>query len=131
MTLLLEEGLHGFLVDLGTDAAGRVTPQRLPQNPAFPALTYNTVSGVREYDHSGQGNIDARVDVHCWDRSYLAAKRLARDVAQGLSGFRGEFVQGGDLIKIGKVMVQNEMDLYEPETQIHHVALDIGLGYTE
>lgn len=84
----------------------------LPQETAYPAITYNRVSGVRVHDLDGPaGRGTPRISVNSWAETYLEAKALAAAVRVCLDGFRGTV--GG--VEINNISIENEIDLFEED----------------
>lgn len=123
----LEQSLEAFLTT-GTRTAplvaNRVYPLRVPQAVTLPALSYRRVSGLREYSHAGASGLSRpRMEVTCWAETYGGAKALATAVRQDLeTGYR-DFADS--------LMLQNEIDLLEEETQARQVVLDFLIGHRE
>ena len=127
----IEQALRTELVNAATTAAGRVYPQKLPQDAVLPAITYAKISAPRGYDHDGpDGLVDARFQVSCWATTYLVVKALVAQVITVLSAFSGTMGGVGG-VEVGKSFVINEVDMLEPDVGIWHVPLDINLGYKE
>jgi hypothetical protein len=92
--------------------SSRVYPQKLPQNPKLPALTYSQVSAVRVRELSGPAyKARRRISIHCWATTYKAAHELAGVVRQILDPFDGHFA---DTV-VGHISLDNEFDLFEEE----------------
>jgi len=111
-----------------TIAASRIYPLILPQQPTYPAITYQTISSVRTHA-MGQDSqvVRVRMQVNCWGRTYAEAHALARQVTTQLSRFKGE-VSG---ITVLDVLLDNELDTYESDTQTRRVIQDYSLFLTE
>ena len=108
-----------------TTAGSRVYPLVLPQQPTYPAVTYQQISAVRLHE-MGQdaGVIRVRVQVNAWGKTYAEARTLAGEVETRLSRFRG--VVGG--VTVLDVVLDNEVDMaYESETQSRRVTQDYTL----
>lgn len=71
-------------------ASSRVAWGVRPQESAIPAITLTVASRVERYVQTGRVTLQAiRVQVDCWAATALAAKTLAKEVRQLLSGYRG------------------------------------------
>ena len=122
----LEISLRSHLINEVNGIEGRAYPVNLPKQPELPALTYQIVSGSRQYTHSGDTEKKKkRVQIDIWSRSYGETKEIAEEVIEALSGFYGA-MQDTD---IGKSHMENEQDAYSPETGMYHVPLDFLIGY--
>lgn len=99
----------------------RVYPLRLPDSPTLPALTYGKVSAAPEYAHDGPAGLTSeRWQFSCWALTYAAARAIANEVKTHLSGYSGDM----GALEIGSIFVANEIDLYDPEPAIYHIAVD-------
>lgn len=106
----------------------RIYPLILPQNPAYPALTYQRVSGPREQSHDGpSGLARPRFQVSCWHPDFDQAKAAAEQVRLALAGYRG--IVGG--LEIEGIQVENELDLYDPDAKVYRVILDFVIWHQE
>ena len=63
---MIEKGLLTHLKANVALVSNRVYAQFLPQDSTFPAITYSTISGVRNYHHSGQSYAEHRIQIDCW-----------------------------------------------------------------
>lgn len=107
-----------------TTAATRVYPLLLPQQPTFPAVTYQQVSATRTHAMGQDGPIiRVRVQVNCWGKTYAEARALAGEVEQQLSRYRGE--AGG--AKVLDVLLDSDTEGYESESQTRRVMQDYTL----
>lgn len=118
----VESDLYTLLKDDAAVAAlvsNRIFPLLMPQNPAFPAITYHRVSGPRVHSHGGpSGLASPRFQVSCWAKSYAAVRDLAEKVRLALDGRMG-------------ALLQNELHTYEPDTETFHAPLDFVIWHQE
>ena len=92
---------------------GRIYPEKLPQKPTLPALSYSQVSAVRVRDLSGPAyKARRRISFSCWASTHLAAHQLAEVLRQTLDDFYG--TSWGD-VEVGHISLDNEFDLFEEE----------------
>lgn len=109
----------------------RIYPMRLPQRPTYPALTCQKVSGPRVTAKDGPAGLaQARMQVSCWAKSYPDAKAVAEQVRRALAGFSG-VMGGAGGVKVEMTQLENEVDMYEPETGIYHVPVDFVIWHRE
>lgn len=135
--MILEDGIVALLANAGevarlvggpTVTKARVYPLVLPQNPTFPALTHQRVSGVRELTHDGpDGVVWCRLQIDTWASSFVSATQLADAVRRVLDGFRG---------LAGEVTVQRaellaDRHLHEADLNLYRVSQDFGIWYEE
>jgi len=125
----LEEALFAYLKDyagLKALVSTRIYPLILPQPPTLPAVTYFKVSMVNKRTLASPSNVlkQVRIQFSCWANTYSEAKDVAEQVKLALQDFRGEMGgAGGVQVLDGNVI--NEQDLYETDTGIYHVPVDV------
>jgi hypothetical protein len=124
--LVAHLGSYGPLVALIGD---RLYPSTLPQEVAWPAVTYQFISDLRGYTHtSGDDHLPTeRVQIDCWSPDYLTTVQVSAAVKAALSGFTGTM---GD-VSVPFAWLDNTTELYEPDTQLHHRAIDVMLQFRE
>lgn len=99
----------------------RVYPNALPQNPTYPAITYNQVSGVRVRNLKGpSGTAQPRISINAWASTYLGARSLADAIRQRIDGYSG--LMGSTVV--GNVILDNEIDFFEDQVLVHRVLQD-------
>lgn len=97
----------------------RVYPAVLPQRPTLPALTYQRISGVPEYSHSGRALMQSRFQISCWAATYAGAIALATAVKAAMDTFPDvAFIEG-------------HSEMYEPETSVYHIPVDVMIWHEE
>jgi len=125
----LEESLYAYLkayAGLSALVGSRIYPLILPQPPTLPAVTYFKVSLVNKRTLASPSNVlkQVRVQFSCWADTYSEAKSVAAQVKLALQDFRGEMGgAGGVQVLDGNII--NEQDLYETDTGIYHVPVDV------
>ena len=118
--MTVESGLVAFLAAKTDLVSARIYPQILPETCTFPALTYQLISAIPDYDLTGPSDLtQARIQITIWGRSaaaYLDVKTLAAKVKGYLSGYSGTW---GSL-EIQGVFLEGEMDVMviSPEANI-------------
>ena len=99
------------LIGSGNDA--RFYPLVLPQDPVYPAITYQVISGPRDYTQDGaDGVVRFRVQFNLYGANYAEAKALRDAVETTLSGLNNEPFGSPPVIVKG-VFLTNERDTYE------------------
>lgn len=121
------DGAVTALVGSGDDA--RIYPVLLPQDPTYPAVTYQRVSGARLHNLAGTaGFAMPRLSINCWSRTYGEAKSLAAAIRASLDGFDGTLATIRATIKI-----VNEIDLpeQEPKPDVYRILQDYTVNHRE
>lgn len=130
--MLFHEALRGHLMRdpvLHEAVSGRIYPLKLPPRPAFPALSYFTVSAPRDYTHDGMsGLIERRMQISCWDLTYEGVKILADKVRRA---FRALEDQPGKMVDfdIAAVFLDDETEFFEFDEVEHLSAYQVPLDY--
>lgn len=117
---MIGKAIHGRLAD-ATSAGYRVYPEVLPQNPTYPAVTYNIIDNVPTHCMGRDAAITrTRVQVDSWGVSYADAHTLANEVAARLSRYKGA-VEG---VIVSDCLLDNATDVYEDDAQARRVSHD-------
>lgn len=119
---------------VGGTTRPRIYALKLPQNPEFPAVTYQIVSGRPEYHiNAVAGLAEVRLQIDCWaadeenESGYDQARALAEAVRGALSAYTGTV---GDVV-IEACFLENRRTIYEDGAQVYRESLDFVLGYAE
>lgn len=74
-----------------TDLVGdKVYSQIREQSDGLPAITYQIISGIRNFDMSGpNGFVEGRIQINCFAETILEADRLSAVVRIALNGVKG------------------------------------------
>lgn len=90
----LEIALRAHLITEATAAGSRIYPDILPQNPTYPAITYQQILSNTHHDI----DIDfPRYQITAWDPRRIDALNLAADIDNALNRFKG--MLGAERIK--------------------------------
>ena len=105
----------------------RIYPVKLPQDPTYPAITYNRVSGVRLHDLDGTaGRATPRLSINSWAATYAGCQTLAAAVRASLDGFNGTLTTIKCVISL-----ENEIDLFEQDVSIYRILQDYFVSHIE
>ena len=94
----------------------RIYPNLLPQGCAMPAITYQQISGVRDYVMGGvTGVAEPSYQVTCWAKTYAGATALAKVVRELLNCYQGTVSE----TVVQLIMLNDEGDIpqFPPETK--------------
>jgi hypothetical protein len=118
--LIADAPLQALVVD-------RVHPLVLPQKPALPAITLQTVSALEgAHSEGADGLARPRVQIDAWSERYRSAVEVADRVKALLHGYRGAL---GDRQCAGAFFADRR-DLYEADAKLHRVSQDFHLWLT-
>jgi hypothetical protein len=121
--LSIEQGLwtylKGGIVDL------RLYPDRLPQQPALPAATYQRISTTPSYVHDGDTcTDDVRIQISAFGVRRIDADELLEKIREKLSGLSGDM--GG--VQVGRVFMRNQVASYETNVDYYVSRQDYIIG---
>lgn len=105
-------------------AGGRIFPSRVPQGQAFPAIVYqrDATRFLRTFDgHNGFTRTGLQVD--CYAHSVYEAATLAARVKTALVDYA--------TAPINLIALDNELDLFEPDTELFRVMLQFTVAHIE
>lgn len=111
--------------------ATRVYPRQLPQNPTYPAVTYERISADRQSAMgSDSGLVSGRWQVSSWGKTYTDARDAAEQVRKALQRYRGTL--SGTVIQDIFIESENDLpaELVDGET-IYQIASDFIVWFVE
>jgi len=104
----------------------RMYPNTLPQNPAFPAVTYQPVSAVRTSTLRHADNLPmVRVQIDAWSKNVGQAREVANAI-RALFHYYNWGIAG-----VQRVKADDQREDYEPDTLLHRVSTDYLVHYAE
>jgi hypothetical protein len=105
---------HGGLSALvGT----RIYPNRLPDNPTLPAVVYQRITTNHNLASGNVPLIRARMQLDCYDDSYLSVVAVAVQVHAALDM--------ASPTGLAAAVPENDDDSYDPEALLHRRRLDV------
>jgi len=129
----IEQGLHAHLIaDGGVSAlvAARIYPLRAPQNPTVPYVTYSRINTDREHHMSGaSGLAHPHFQIDVFASSFSSMSAVANAIRSALDVYSGDM--GSPSIDVSSVLVVDERDFYEDDTNLYHDAIDVSIWHTE
>lgn len=115
MTGQVRDRLNGYAGLTAIIGASKVFRGVVPQGTVAPYCVVKQVSDLRSYTFGGASGLDRpRIQISCFSLSYGQAKAMAVQVVAALEGWSG----------VQAALKQNEIDLYEQDTKLHHVPVD-------
>ncbi|MEW9808597.1 tail completion protein gp17 [Mesorhizobium marinum] len=121
----MEEALTALLASV---AGGRRHWGRAPQAAARPYVVLTRITGIRDYHtRDASGLVESRVQADCYADTYSAAKGIARDVRDAVSGHRAGIFKG--------IFIDSERDLPAADAgevnQLFRVSIDLIIHHGE
>ena len=111
----------------------RAYPLHLPQKPTLPAVTYHRVSAIRVSAMGADtGLVRPRFQIDVWAEEYITqgATTGAREVAEQVrAALQRWSTSSGTIVQDSYFL--NEVELFEPDTELVHIALDFEINYEE
>lgn len=104
-------GLHALI-------AARIYPQQMPQGAVLPNVTYTLISGPTDAAINGR-------PVSAEKRYQLTAFAAAYDTVLAVVEQLLAAVRSISDSTIKSVLVDNQIDLFDPETHVHYRAIDV------
>lgn len=126
MAMTIDEALYAYLTDATTQTGAiiddRLYPLELPQNPTYPAATYQQInSQLTATGQNAPGDLeDALIQFDAYATSHMAAKALAKALRGDLSGFRGTMGE----VSVGAIHFQNEYDFWGAKAGVWRITLE-------
>lgn len=138
---MIEEAVYALLAgesEVTDIVSTRIYPNKIPQNAALPAITYQLITGGRSRNLDGRcGAGTARFQINCWSETYdevkdMQAAIVGTKASPTIDDYRGTI--GGHQIQ--SVRVEDERD--HPENPKHAedpgpfgVIIDLMISYQE
>lgn len=110
---------------VGGLVVARVYPQKMPQSPTLPAITYSIVSRVPT--DANTEIFECRIQLDCWASTYAGASALAVATLKALRFYRAS--AGGNTLL--SIYDSNYIDGYEDEREIWRTIVDVIAIYHE
>lgn len=129
---LMQEAFRAKLLANGPLSAAvgatRIYGTKLPQDPAYPAITVTRVSAPRDHTMDGQsGYVEARLQVDCWAPRQLDAMNLAELVRLATGGLPATVLG----VALNSISLEDDRDLYDDDLEIHGASHDYLVIYNE
>jgi len=131
MATTIEEALYSRLktdTPITALVSNRIYPNILPQNVAYPAISYMRVTGPRIHSHSGSSGLAHPLfQVDQWATTYSGVKDLAEKVRLRLQGFSGTVVT----VVINGILFVGDRDSYDDEVEVFRVISEYRVWHAE
>jgi hypothetical protein len=120
MAGLIEPEMRTYLAGAGTSATNFYL-QVAPGSAVFPYGTITKINPGKGYTHNDHGTnslFETRMQCSCYAKGYQQAKTLADEVIEEMEAWAD--VENN----VQAVFLTGEVDLYEDESKVHHIAVD-------
>jgi hypothetical protein len=129
--LILESGLHSLLINESRIAdlvsADRIYPVYVPEESAFPAISYSTVSASADYNLDGSIVQTKRIQFDLFGRTYDESKQLQYGLASLLGGFEGVLPNGTRVIESSSLTVFDDWE----GSRLYRTAVDYSIQFVQ
>lgn len=106
----------------------RIYPVVAPQDVTNPYVTYQAISTKRESCMgSDTGDVAARVQISAWSASYEEARSVIDQVRLALQRWSGTEAS----VTIKASFIETDNDLYEPDTRLFQIPMDVMIHHAE
>ena len=105
----------------------RIYPDKLPQSPTYPALTYEIISDIPHRSLDGDSDRErVRARIHCWAETAVGRDDLSRKVRTALADFSG--LMG--TTAVSSVKFENWHNLYDDAPEVYRRVADFMIAHT-
>lgn len=120
-------GFSALTALVGGASNPRIYPNWMPQSTAKPAIAYARIFAERFSAFvQDSGVVRAMVRFDIFADTYDSALAVKEQLRAALQRF-----QVSSPTKVFDTYVENEIDLYETETELHHLVIDFEFNYVE
>ena len=103
----------------------------VPQGVTEPYIVFFKVSTSRVHSYAGSSQLaTSRFQFSVFSDSYYEAKQIVEQLQVALQGVTGN-IGDSPYVNVGAILYENETDLYETETRLHHIAVDYMITNTD
>ena len=104
----------------------RIYPSLMPQDTTMPAVTYQRISGLPiSLLSSDTDIIDARFQFSCFASTYDSGRAVVKQIRLALQRWSGTEAT----VTILDSLMENDTDLYDPDTMLHYPVVDFLISY--
>ena len=130
MASICEELQTYLLTQTGLTAlvGRRIYPATLPQDCTLPAVSYEVTNDSPVHTMSADSANPRKplITYNVWAASYSSGKAVAEQLRTALMDKSGTLT----VRVLQRIFWENEYDLYEDDTETHHIVLDFIVWYT-
>jgi len=129
----LEAAILAYTKSQVTSVSNRVYAIKAPIGAANPYIVFKVVSGNFIHSMGGDGGLsETIVQFSVFGDEYGAVKGVVEDLKKAYRNYTkgdGTLMSGAHWVQ--STLLENEIDLYEDDTNLHHTALDITFWHME
>ena len=120
-----------------TDLVGiRIYPMKLPQEPTFPAIVYQRISGDHEHAHGtrASGLAMPRYQFDAYADTYTGADNLGEQIRLALQGFSGtiSYDSPAQTMKVWAIFAESDHDIgFDDKTELYRRSFDFFIHHQE
>jgi len=130
----INDALYSYLstyAGLSALISTRIYPDILPQSPTVPAITYQSISKVREHLFRADSTlVKSRYQFSCFGNTRSSSKAVAKQIRFALQNYSGTMGGTGGVI-VNAVEIDGEDDNYESDTKLYSTMLDFLIWHEE
>lgn len=126
---MIEAGLTALLSEnapLQALIGSCLYPVMLPENTAYPCVSYQGVSASSEYSLSGTSERWKRLQFDVWGQTYSSVKAVVSALDDVLDGFSGPLSDGTVIVGAFRGV---ELDLSEPYSRTYRTMVEYTFHY--
>jgi hypothetical protein len=135
--MIIETAVRNYLI--ATAGVTNLTGQHIyynvaPQDVAKPFVVITKIAGVREKTQTkAMAFCHGLIQISIFDTTYLGAKAVATAIQTIMQSYSGTMGTSGGITgaDVGACFYDNEIDFYEQDTGLHHIACDYSIDYEE
>lgn len=127
----VEVGLVSYLTGyagLTALISTRVYPFMIPQGATMPCVTYQRIDTPRTLSHGDSGATGtlarARIQFSSWAATLSSAMAIAEQLRAALNGKTGSIGTAPNAVTVRAILVDNEMQDFEPDIEMFRVISD-------
>ena len=128
----ISSGLYSYLAAqaaISTLVSARIYPVILPQDPTYPAITFN-IDGIRDTFTFNDGQtsfVGADIQIDAWATTQKGAEDLAAAINNALQNHTGDM--GG--VVVNRCFREAQVDIYESTVNAYRRSLSYVCWHTE
>jgi hypothetical protein len=126
---MIEANMRTYL-DESTSMTSTFYLRVATQDAVAPYGVVFKVSPGKDYTHSGSGLSQSRLQCSCFADTYYAAKTMARQVITDMEAWSTKSTTATST-GVQTVFLDGEVDLFDDDSKVFHVALDFFIWHTQ